>query len=384
MKAKKRLLFVINTPGFFLSHRLPLAIAARECGFDVHIATGAGAGADAKKISSMGFEHHAIPLSRSGINPALEMVTLWSLFRLFIKLRPDLLHLVTIKPVLYGGLMARLIKIPAVVVAISGLGTLFVSRERGRFGLRSLVEKIYRMALAHPNLKVIFQNPDDRSTLISIGAVKESNSVIIRGSGVSVDQFTTHPEPEGIPIVTLAARLLKDKGVREFVAAAVRLKERGINARFLLAGSFDRGNPTAITEFMVNQWVVDNSIEFLGHADNIASLFSMSNIIVLPSYREGLPKVLLEAAASGRAVVTTDVPGCRDAIEPGLTGLLVPPRDSFALADAIQSLILDPERRRTMGKEGRALAEREFTIGTVVRTHLAIYNCLLSAKPTVH
>lgn len=369
------LLFVVNIPEFFLSHRLPLAIAARNAGFAVHIATGPGSAC--QEITKLEFEHHLLPISRSGRNPFAELRTLWGLYWLMRTIRPDLVHLVTIKPVLYGGLMARFLGVPAMVAAISGLGTVFVDSDQARSWIRRGAEWLYRLALAHPNSKVIFQNPDDRAVLIGIGAVRHEKTVLIRGSGVSLPLFHMRQEPEGVPVVTFAARLLKDKGVREFVEAARVLKERGVVARFWLAGSPDSGNLTSISEMEISQWSKDGLLEVLGYRSDIPDLFAKSNIVVLPSYREGLPKALIEAAACGRAVVTTDVPGCRDAIEPETTGLLVPVRDVMALADAIQSLIENPNRRKQLGASGRALAEREFTIEKVVDAHLAIYQELL-------
>lgn len=372
------LLFVVNSAEFFLSHRLPLAIAAKSAGFKVHIATGPGSGC--QKIAELGFAHHLLPITRSGRNPLAELGALWAIYRLMREVKPDLVHLVTIKPVLYGGLMARLAGVPALVAAISGLGTVFVNGERAHSWMRRGVERLYRLALGHPNAKVIFQNPDDRSALIGMGAVREEQAVLIKGSGVSLADYPMRPEPEGVPVVTFAARLLKDKGVREFVETARILRTRGVGARFWLVGAPDPGNPTSITEDEVSSWHAQGWVEALGQRSDIAEIFAQSHVVVLPSYREGLPKTLIEAAACGRAVVTTDTPGCRDAIVPGETGLLVPPRDAPALADAIQSLLENPERRRQMGAAGRRLAEREFGIEKVVDAHLAIYNELLARR----
>lgn len=365
------LLFVVNIPEFFLSHRLPLAIGARNAGFTVHVATGPGSAC--QEITELNFEHHLLPISRSGRNPFAELRILLGLYRLMLTISPDLVHLVTIKPVLYGGLMARFSGVPAMVAAISGLGTVFVDRDQRRSWIRRGVEWLYRLALGHPNAKVIFQNPDDRAALTDMGAVSKDKTALIRGSGVSLASYPMRPDPEGVPVVTFAARLLEDKGVREFVEAARVLKERGVVARFWLAGSLDPGNLTSVSEDVLSQWSKEGVVEVLGHQSDIPSLFANSNIIVLPSYREGLPKALVEAAACGRAVVTTDVPGCRDAIDPETTGLLVPVRDPSGLADAIQFLIENPERRKQMGASGRALAEREFAIEKVVDAHLAIY-----------
>ncbi|MFN5173589.1 MAG: glycosyltransferase family 4 protein [Holosporaceae bacterium] len=371
-----KLLFVVNTPEFFLSHRLPLAKAAKQQGYNVHVVTGMGAREACEQITALGFTHHLLPLSRSGRNPLAELASLWAMYRLMTRVRPDLLHLVTIKPVLYGGLIARLSSVPAVVAAISGMGTVFVDQKNRPSPLRLAIRGLYRLALGHPNIRVIFQNPDDKSTVMDLCALREEQTVLIKGSGVALAEYPMLPEPEGAPIVTLASRLLKDKGVLEFVEAARILKAKGVVARFWLIGNPDPGNITSVTDKDVEEWQQEGLIEPLGYRTDIAQLFAKSNIVVLPSYREGFPKVIIEAAACGRAVVTTDVPGCRHAIDPGKSGLLVPVRDAEALADAILSLIQDPVRRHQMGVASRALAEKEYNIEQVVMTHLEIYRNL--------
>lgn len=370
----KKFLFVVNDPGFFLSHRLPLAEAARKEGFNVQIAT-MGCDTAVEKIERLGFTHYTLPLSRSGRNPLKEFATFFSLWRLFRHLRPDLVHLVTIKPVLYGGIAARVVKVPGVISAISGLGFLFVKRA-GLWGhlFRYAVLFLYRLSMGHPNQRVIFQNLTDMSTLVDAGEVSKDKTRLIRGSGVDLRDFPVIPEPDGIPVVVMASRLLKDKGVYEFVEAARILQSRGVNARFQLIGDPDPGNPESITAESIQAWREEGIVECPGFRTDIPDLFSQAHIITLASYYgEGLPKVLIEAAACGRAVITTDMPGCRDAIEPDVTGLLVPVRDAKALADAIQRLIEDADLRRCMGREGRLLAEKEFSIEKVVQAHLNIY-----------
>jgi glycosyltransferase involved in cell wall biosynthesis len=371
----RRLLFVVNEPGFFLSHRLPLAVAARENGYDVHIATREGD--DVGKLQSLGFPHHVIPLSRSGKNVAMELRTVWSLLRLMRRLRPDLVHLVTIKPVLYGGIASRLAGIDAVVAAVSGLGFVFTSSRRARL-LRTIVLPLYRLALRHPHQRVIFQNPADRTALVDRGIVPSVQTVLIDGSGVDLREYSYEPETAGPPVVVMASRLLKDKGVREFVGAAARLRREGVVARFVLAGERDPGNPESVSEDEVAAWRASADVEVLGYCHDVAALFKASHIVVLPSYREGLPKVLLEAAACGRAVVTTDAPGCSNAIESGVTGLLVPTRDMGALSAAIGKLVADPALRQSMGRAGRRLAERRYAIEHIVAAHLEIYGALLA------
>lgn len=282
----------------------------------------------------------------------------------------------TIKPVLYGGIAARLAGVPAMVAAISGLGFVFVAGGLKARLLRAAVGRLYRLALGHRNSRIVFQNTADRDVLARLGAVRAEQVVMIRGSGVDLGQYRVVPEPAAPVTALMAARLLRDKGVREFVEAARLLRQRGLSVRMQLAGGVDPGNPASITPEQAAQWQDEGCVEVLGERKDIAALYGAAHMAVLPSYREGLPKSLLEAAACGRAVVTTDVPGCRDAIDPDVTGLLVPPRDAPALADAIARLAEDASLRQRMGAAGRALAEREFGIEDVCRRHLAIYRAL--------
>ncbi|CAB3830766.1 MULTISPECIES: glycosyltransferase family 4 protein [Achromobacter] len=371
----RRLMFVVNNPAFFMSHRVPVALAAQQAGYDVHVATMDGPAV--AEIEALGMTHHAIPMTRSGKHPLQELNTLRALVRLFRRVRPDVVHLVTIKPVLYGGIAARLARVPGMVAAISGLGFVFLSNSLKMRLVRAVVARLYRVALGHPNSRVIFQNANDRDLLKSLGAVRDEQVVMIRGAGVDLDAYRATPEPPSPPVVvTMVARLLRDKGVREFVEAASILRKRGLPVTMQLVGGVDAGNPTSATQQEVDAWQRDGAVEALGERSDIASLYAACHIAVLPSYREGLPKSLIEAAASGRAVVTTDVPGCRDAIEPGKTGLLVPVRDAPALADAIARLVEDAALRQSMGEAGRKLAESEFDIRRVARVHVELYEAL--------
>lgn len=373
---KNKLLFIVNNPEFFLSHRLPVARAAKDKGYEVHVATAAGKSVNA--IESDGFIHHILPLSRSGTNPFQEAISFLSIFKLFLKIRPDITHLVTIKPVLYGSIAARLVRPKGVVAAVSGLGTIFIAGSFKRKLLKLFIKPLYKFAFGCRNLIVIFQNPDDKKTLKSITPLSEEQCVMIPGSGVDLSEYSYITEPSGTPVIAMASRLLKDKGVFEYVEAAEILKNKGVMARFLLIGDMDRGNPSSVTENDISLWEQNGAVELYGYRKDIASLFSEVNIVVLPSYREGMPKVLLEAAAAGRAVVTTDTPGCRDAVIEGKTGILVPLRDSFAIAGALEYLISNPEIRKNFGIEGRKLAEKIYSIENVVNQHLIIYNKLVS------
>jgi glycosyltransferase involved in cell wall biosynthesis len=370
-----KLLFVVNVDWFFLSHRLPIALQAMRQGYEVHVATGITDRFD--ELRCHGLIVHPLVIKRSSTGLVAEVRTFWEILQLFKKEQPDIVHLVTIKPVLFGGIAARLAGVPAVVAAISGLGYVFIAKGWKAKTVRSCVAGLYRLALGKRKLQVICQNPDDRETLVRAAGLSLHKVAMIPGSGVDLSAYTPTPLPQGVPVVVMAARLLADKGVYEFIAAAQLLRKRGVDARFLLAGEPDPGNPASVKAEELLAWRSAGTVEILGQRDDIIGLFAASSLVVLPSYREGLPRVLIEAAASGRAVVTTDVPGCRDAVVQDQTGILVPPRDTVALADAIQCLLEDAELCARMGQAGRILAEEKFSIEKVVAAHMLIYRNLI-------
>lgn len=372
----KKLLFLVNVDWFFLSHRLPIALAALEQGYEVHIATGITV--HHAELSSYGFTVHPLPISRGKSSVTTEIAAFTAIFHVFRKLKPDIIHAITIKPVLYSGIAAHFTGIQHIVAAISGLGYVFTNIGIQASIRRWFISTLYRFALSHQKLRVIFQNPDDQTILLNAARLSLEQIQIIPGSGIDLIQYSNQPLPKTVATIVMASRLLSDKGVNEFVEAADILHKKGLNAQFQLAGNIDPDNPASITQATVENWRVTSKVDILGHRIDIARLFSQAHIVVLPSYREGFPKVLIEAAACGRAVVTTDVPGCRDAIIPNVTGLLVPPRNAQALADAIGQLLLDPKRCAEMGKAGRRLAEESYSIEQVVQTHLAIYQDLLN------
>lgn len=369
-----KIFMVVNNPSFFLSHRLPIALAAKQAGHDVHIVTMAGD--SVQKILASGLSHHVLPMSRSGTNPLQELKTIHFLYQLFRRERPDLVHLVTIKPVLYGGIAARLAKIKAVVYAISGLGFIFTRQRSGIDILKTAAVNLYKLALGHPNSKVIVQNSDDKAVLERIGALRPHQAVVIKGAGVDMQEFAASEEPPEPIVVCMAARLLKDKGVMEYAQAAKLSHQAGYtNVVWQLAGSLDPGNPASLSAEELAQ--ISRDVQVLGERRDIAYLYAQAHIIVLPSYREGIPKSLLEAAASARPIVTSDVPGCRDAIIAEVSGKLVPVRDAQALALAVQELASDKSKRQAMGKAGRQLAEQEFALPIILEQHLSLYQDLL-------
>lgn len=377
MSAAPKLMFVVNVDWFFLSHRLPIALEAKRRGYEVHIATGLTD--KLQELESLGLIVHPLALSRSGAGVGNAARTLRQLLEVFREVRPDIVHLVTIKPVLLGGVAARMARVPAVVAAVSGLGFVFLARGLKASLRRTIVGALYRLALGHGNERVIFQNSEDLRSVTRMAGLPREKVALIRGSGVDLTAYQQVPEPSGVPVVLLAARLLADKGVNEFVEAARLLRQRGVALRMVLVGTVDPANPASLDPARIDGWVAEGLVECWGHRRDMPAVLAAATVVVLPSYREGLPKVLAEAAACGRPVVTTDVPGCRDAIEADVTGLLVPPRDSAALANAISSLLSDPGKRARMGAAGRRLAENAFDVNQIVAAHLAVYQELVTA-----
>lgn len=375
----RTLLFVVNVDWFFMSHRLPIAVAALRAGYDVHIATGTTN--RQAEMEACGLKVHPLPLVRGGLGMFNAAQTALSLLRIVRAVKPDVVHLVTIKPVLLGGLVVRLLGVHALVSAVSGLGYVFMANGWVARLRLQVVRVVYGWALGHRNQVVIFQNPDDRAALQAATGLLGSKTTLIRGSGVDLRHYTMQPVPVGVPVVLFPARLLADKGAFEFVAAAQQLKADGVVARFVMVGLVDSANPTSLTQAQIDAWVAEGVVECWGHRADMPDVLASASIVVLPSYREGLPKVLLEAAACGRPVVTTDVPGCRDAIELGRTGLLVPVQNAEKLAEAIGGLLQNPAQCAALGAAGRALAEREFDVQAVVDKHLAIYDRLLRRQP---
>ncbi|SLM50297.1 Alpha-D-QuiNAc alpha-1,3-galactosyltransferase [Nitrospira japonica] len=379
MNARPRLLYLITEDWYFWSHRLDLARAAVASGFDVALATRVTD--HETRILKEGVRLFPIRLSRRSKNPLAELLALAELTRLYKRERPAVVHHVGLKPILYGSIAARLASVPTVVNAFAGLGYLFTDEDRqGRF-LNKTLGRVLRAVLTSVRSTVIFQNHDDRDLLIKERVVTREQSRIIPGSGVDVSTFTLRPPSGEGPIVMLASRMLWDKGIGEFIEAVRRLKSNGVSARFVLVGRCDEHNPAAILEETVRSWAEEGLVEWWGHREDMPATLALATIAVLPSYREGLPKSLLEAAACGKPMVATDVPGCREILVHGVTGLLVPPKDSAALAAAIHSLLDDPALRTEMGVAARELVVRSFSVETVTEQVIRLYRELLAGKP---
>jgi len=370
---RPKLLFVVNDGPFFISHRLVLALAARDAGYEVAVACPAHRCID--RLVQEGLGYWELPMPRKRGRFDRELAAAWRLFAILRRFRPDVAHLITAKPVIVGGICCRLLRIP-VLAAISGLGHVFIADGVKARAMRLLILCGYWLALKRRHALVIFQNPHNRE-IFERAAIVGRRAVTIRGSGADLALFDPSPCINEEPVVALPARMLWTKGVGEFVEAAKILRASGVRARFMLAGDTDAGNPASIEAAQLRSWDESGAVEWIGYRTDIAAFLREIDLVVLPSYLEGLPKTIIDAAAAGRATVTTDVPGCRDAIVDQETGLLVRVRDSGDLAEKIAVLLHDTERRRAMGRAARDFAEREFAIERIVDQHLDSYARLL-------
>lgn len=372
---KTKLLFFVAEDWYFLSHRLGIARAARDQGYGVCVVTRVGR--HRKAIEEEGFKLYDLCLKRSSRNLFSEMATILQLVRIYRREKPHLVHHVAVKPVLYGSYAARLSGVPVVINALAGMGYLYASPCLDAKLLRFILEPAFRMALKRPENRVILQNPDDVRLLVERGLVRQAQVALIRGSGVDTNLFSPRPETDGPPIVILAARMLSDKGVTEFVEAARALRKQGVSARFALVGDADPDNPASIPAATLRGWEKNGDVEWWGFRSAMPKVFHEVHIAILPSYREGLPKVLLEAASCGRPIVATDTPGCREIVRHGVNGFLVPVRDPLAIAGALRQLINDKDLRQKMGKEGRKLVLNEFTEERIVGQTIGLYKAAL-------
>jgi glycosyltransferase involved in cell wall biosynthesis len=375
MKNPKTLIFFVFPIKFFLSHRLPIAQRAIKLGYKVHLVSTLGK--EEKILKKEGIIFHPIKITRSKANPLQELKTICTIFKLYKELKPDIVHHITIKPILYGTLAARLAGINSIVNAFSGLGHVFTAKGFKISAIRTLVKLAYRIILKHRNLVSIVQNHDDMKYLQTNAIISKDQTILIKGSGVDLNEFKYTQEPNGIPVVIFPARLLKDKGVIEFIDAAKILKKQKIELEMVLVGDTDQGNPSSIFQEELNYWVNEKIVSHWGFCNNMPKTLSKANIVCLPSYREGIPKSLMEACATGRAIITTDVPGCREMIDKDQpNGILIPSRNSKKLAAAIQILIKDNNIRKTYSINSRLMAEREFSIDLVVKKTIKIYEKL--------
>ena len=370
--AIKHLVYVITEDWFFASHFLDRAIAAKNSGYKVSVVTRCRE--TAQQLDAHGLIFENIEFSRRGLNPIRELATIVRLRAILRRINPDIVHNIALKPVVLGSLAARLAGVRNVVNAPVGMGYVFTSHESKARILRPLVKRLIRNVLSRPNSKVIIENSDDYNNLISGRFAKRESISLVKGAGVDTAKFNYTVESKEPVKVIMVARLLRDKGIQEFIDAAEIVKQSNSSVKFLLVGDVDDGNPTSLNTKQLVELKNSQNVEWLGARLDIAELLAASHIACLPSYREGLPKSLIEAASVGRAIVATDVPGCREVVTHLINGLLVPPRDSKALAAALLVLINDPELRSKMGRENRSKAEHEFANEIIIRQTQNVYD----------
>jgi glycosyltransferase involved in cell wall biosynthesis len=363
-----KIILFANTDWYLYNYRLPLARALRARGDEVIVLSPVGRYAEL--LEKDGFRWQPFPLERKGMNPFSELATILRLWQLLRREKPDLLHNFTIKPVLYGSLAARLAGVRRVVNAVPGLG---ISFAEGRGFLQLIVTTLYRLSLGRTS--VIFQNPDDLNVFVQNRLVSAGQAHLIPGSGVDVNVFRPSPEPGGEPVVMLAGRLLRSKGVPEFVEAARRIRGDGIRARFVIVGEPYPDNPDSIQTQELVDWQKEGAIEYWGWHDDMAEVIAQTSIICLPTrYKEGLPRLLVEAGACARPIVATDIPGCRMILRNAENGLIIAPGDLIALVDALKTLIGNPSMRQKMGARAREIVEQEFSVNSVIARTLDVYN----------
>jgi glycosyltransferase involved in cell wall biosynthesis len=366
----KKLIFFVTEDWYFLSHRIELAIAAKKVGYDVLVVTNVSE--HKKKIADLGVRCIDIPISRDSVSLLKEINILLKLRKIYKNERPDIVNHISVKPALYGTLVAWSLGGIKVVNTLTGLGYLFISRSFSAIFLKFLVVSFFKFLLNRPCCMTIVQNKDDKKYMLDNNIVKENKLALIKGSGVDTDYFSNcQKNKNNKVIVMLASRLLWDKGVGEFVDAAKLLKDK-VNARFVLVGDNDPLNPRSIDSDVINKWN-NTYVEWWGRMSNMKEVLCQSDIVCLPSYREGLPKVLLEAASCEKAIITTDVPGCREIVKHGYNGFLVPNKDYLKLAEAIEKLIEDKDLCKKMGKYGRKLVIKKFSNRIVIMQTLKLY-----------
>jgi len=375
---KYKLLILVNDLDYFISHRLVIAKKALSKGYKVIVGYGSKTKNYYKELEDLKINFVYVNMRRGGINLIEELFSIFNIYLLFCREKPDIVHLVTLKPYLYGGIAARIASVPNVVSAVAGLGSLF--SDKGIFPrvILYILKPILKFAFGHSNQIVIFQNLNDKKLLESKKIIKNNNTTLIKGSGVEISRFKPNNKKDSVATVVLASRLIEEKGICEFVEAAKKIKIKFKRVNFILAGAIDKANPNSISSLKIDNWIKNGVVDLIGFANDIPELFSRAHIICLPSYyNEGLPRTLQEAAAAGRPVVTTTNPGCIDGIIHNETGIAVPPKNVDALVEAIEYLLKNPEIGVKMGKKGRELAKKYFDQRLIVDQHMKVYEELL-------
>ncbi|MBI2993840.1 MAG: glycosyltransferase family 4 protein [Gammaproteobacteria bacterium] len=370
-RSGRQLVLLIAEHAYFLSHRLALAEAAVRQGYEVCVFTRVPAGET--PAPRAGVNVIPVPIRRSFGNPLADLALVATLTREWRRLRPAIVHNVSVKLCVLGSIAAWLAGVPGVVNAFTGLGYAFRSRGPLAALLRAVVTPILGLGARRRGTWALFQNGDDLEYCRRRGLVNYSRSIVIEGSGVDLRRFQPAPEQGGEPRILFAARLLWDKGIGEFVEAARMLRGRGVRARFTAVGDPDPDNPSCVDEPTLAAWRSEGIVEWPGYQEDMAAWMNRAHVFCLPSHHEGLPKVLLEAGACALPIVASDIPGCRAVVEPGVNGLLVPVGDAASLAAALEKLVQDGGMRSEMGRMGRHIVEERFGVETINGKILALY-----------
>jgi glycosyltransferase involved in cell wall biosynthesis len=375
-QVRRQLVYLVTEDWYFVLHRLPLARAARESGFDVTILTQVSRYRD--MLESEGFTVIHLDWDRRVVNPLAERAIIVKIAALYKQIQPDLIHHVAVKPIVYGGFAARRSKVSCLVHNFAGLGSVFSSHTLASALVRTLLVAVFRYLFRGKGTSVLVENPDDRDFLTSRVRLSVDDVELIRGVGVDIRRFTPTDEDLAVPIIVMVSRMLWDKGIGDLVSAARLMRQQGFQFRVALVGTPDPGSRDSVPEEQLRQWEREGVAEWWGYREQVEDVWKGASIGVLPTvYREGLPRTLLEGAASGRPLVATDMPGCREIVRDGENGFLVPPRDPAALADALGRLVRDADLRRRMGRKGRELVEQYFSEDFVVGKTLAYYQKVL-------
>ena len=372
---QKKILFICNDDWFFLSHRIEIAKEAIKNDYKVYLA--AKLSDSQKEIRELGIVLKPLSINRGKSHFFGSFILFSQILCLIYKIKPNIIHSITIKPVILGGIASRIYKKASFVASVPGLGYLFISKKIKDRLLKFIVMLMYRLALSQKSIKIIFQNSSDLNLIKRVCKLNNNKIVLIKGSGVDLNFFKPLKESSNNTNILFASRLLKTKGVIEFYRSALQLKSQ--KYKFLIAGKIDNEGPDGISKEKVKAWAESGVIKFLGDVKDIKDLILDSQIVVLPSYYgEGLPKILIEAAACGKPIITTNHPGCRDAVEENISGLLIPIKDSKSLSRAIQKIMTSYSLRKSMGKASREFAVRNFDINLVVKKHIEIYESLIA------
>ena len=373
-KILKKIVYLVNTDSFFISHRIRIADQLKKNGYEIHIATEF---TNYKNLlKKKGFITHDIRFNKNSLNILLAFVPLLQIMFLLFKVKPNILHLISLKPSIFGGLISFISPVKNIVISITGLGSMFLSKNLfGKFR-ENIFNLLLRIIFLHNKLIVILQNKSDEKYLLKKTNLRKEKVKIIRGSGVDLNKFKFSNFLKKIINIVMISRIIADKGIREYIDSIKYLKKKNFIANFYLVGNIDFSNPSAIKKSELELWKKKKIIKYFTHKKDVFSILKKSSIIVLPSYREGFPKVLMEAAAVGRPSITTNVPGCKDAVINNKTGILVPPKNHIKLAKAIKDLSLDKRKLKKISVLARKHAIKNFNIINIVYQHILIYQFL--------